>query len=401
MATYDYIQSTGTVIPDADAILAEVTQEFKDIFGDDFETDPRTPEGLLIAAETSSRLAVARNNAKLANMINPEQAGGIFFDAIWKLTGGERTPGTRSVVAVTMSGVPATVIPSGTRIQTNDSDPMVFRSVASATIGAGGTVTAVFESEDIGPIPAASGTLVDIIDAVIGFDTATNPLAATLGALTESDPQSRLRRKTLLAKQATSTLAAVLSQVRSVDNVRDAQGRENPTGSSDVVDGLTIDAHSIRIVVLGGDDNDVAEALVRRKTIGGGFSGTETVAFTDPYSGQSYDVKFDRPTELRMLVRYTIRSDSVQAADPTVVLPQAAYDYALGLLEGENGLVIGSDVSPFELAGAGAKVAPELVITKVEVALFSGSPSYSTDTYPVSLSEVATIAKNDVSVVQI
>lgn len=400
-SSFEYIQSSGTIVPDVADLRDEVAAEFKAVFGEDFVTDSETPEGLFIDIIVAVREAVARNNAKLANQINPDQAAGVFLDAIWKLTGGSRRVGTRSLVLATLAGVPGTFVPQGTRVRTNVTDSAVFFSAESATIGLGGSINTFFQSEDVGAIPAASGTLTEIIDNVLGLDTVTNAAAATLGTAVESDAASRNRRKTTLYRQSTSLLASVLSYVRTVTDVRDAQGRENVTGSSDTIDGLSIAANSMRIVVLGGDDNDVAEALVSRKSIGSGWSGSTTVPYTDQYSGQSYDVKFDRPTELRMLIRYTIRADSVQAADPTVVLPQAAVSYADGLLEGENGLTIGADVSPFELAGAGARAAPELIITKVEVALFSGSPTYSTDTYTVALSEVATIAADDVTVVQI
>ncbi|MCW8966277.1 MAG: baseplate J/gp47 family protein, partial [Candidatus Pacearchaeota archaeon] len=324
MASFEYVQSSGVIVPDVADLRDEVVEEFKGIFGDDFVTDPETPEGMFIDLFVAIREAVARNSAKLANQINPDQGGGIFLDAIWKLTGGSRTSGTRSLVLATLAGVPGTFIPQGTRVKTNVADSVIFRSTESATIGLGGSINTFFESEDVGPIPAATGTLTEIIDSVLGLDTVTNAAAATLGTAVESDPASRNRRKTTLYRQSTSLLASVLSYVRTITGVRDAQGRENVTGSSDTIDGLTIDAHSMRIVVLGGDDNDVAEALVSRKSIGSGWSGSTTIPYTDQYSGQSYDVKFDRPTELRMLVRYTIRADSVQAADPTVVLPQAA-----------------------------------------------------------------------------
>jgi hypothetical protein len=401
MASFEYIQSSGVIIPDVADLRDEVVAEFRAIFGDDFVVDPETPEGMLIDVFVAIREAVARNNAKLANQINPDQAGGVFLDSLWKLTGGSRTSGTRSQVLATVAGVPGTFIPQGTRARTNVTDTATFRSAESATIPLGGSINVFFESEDIGAIPAATGTLTEIVDSVLGFDTITNAAAATPGTAVESDPASRNRRKTTLFRQSTSLLASVLSYVRTVTDVRDAQGRENVTSSSDTIDGLLIDGNSIRIVVLGGDDNDVAEALVARKSIGSGWSGGTTVPYTDQYSGQTYSVKFDRPTELRMLVRFTIRADSVQAADPSVVLPQAAVDYAAGLLSGENGLTIGADVSPFELAGAGARAAPEIIITKVEVALFDVSPTYSTDTYSVALSEVATIGADDVSVVQV
>lgn len=402
MASYSYIQSSGVIIPDVSDLRTDVEDEYKDVFGQDFVVDPETPEGVLIDAEVSSRESLAQNNAELANQINPNQAGGVFLDALWALTGGSRTPGTRSLVTCTLTGVPGTVILEGRRVKTNVADTKIFRLISAATIGVGGTVTAVLESEDIGPIPAASGTLTEIIDKVLGWDTITNASAATLGKAQESDADSRNRRRATLALHGRALIEAITSEVRNVANVRDAVGRENITNTTAIIDGLSVSAHSLRVVALGGIDADVAFALFKTKSGGCNWDGNTSVNITDTYSGQVYAVNFDRPTEQRVLVRYTIKASSVQASDPTVTLPEAAEEYASGLLEGEKGLVLGADISPFEFAGAAARRSPELVITKVEVAFWNGgSPVYDTVTLTTGLDEYGSVQASDVTVVQI
>lgn len=94
MADYTYnLDGNGIILPDTSTLRQEVEAEYKNIFGDDFDTDSSTPGGILVDAETTSRQSVLRSNVQTANSINPNYAGGIFLDAILALTGDERQPG--------------------------------------------------------------------------------------------------------------------------------------------------------------------------------------------------------------------------------------------------------------------------------------------------------------------
>ena len=113
--SYNYVTTTGVIIPDTSNTRDEVAQEYKDIFGDDFITDSGTTGGDLVDGETTARTNVATNNAQLANQINPNIAGGTFLDAIWALTAGGRSVATNSTVQCVLTGVSGTVIPAPSR----------------------------------------------------------------------------------------------------------------------------------------------------------------------------------------------------------------------------------------------------------------------------------------------
>ena len=132
MGVYNYVESTGLIVPDTADTRLDVISEFRGIFGDDFITDAESPEGQWIDAETSSRQSVARNNAAVANQINPDVAGGPFLDAIWSLTGGSRTDATRSTAMATVTGSSGTLIPSGSLARTTDGNE--FRSTPNTPL---------------------------------------------------------------------------------------------------------------------------------------------------------------------------------------------------------------------------------------------------------------------------
>ena len=120
---YQYINATGLVVPDTSATLAQVQQEWRDTFGQDLVVTADTPQGVMIVAEAANRDSVAKNNADLANQINPDYAGGIFLDAIMALMGVSRTKSIPTLVkTVSLGGVPGTVIPAGAQARSATGD---------------------------------------------------------------------------------------------------------------------------------------------------------------------------------------------------------------------------------------------------------------------------------------
>lgn len=192
--SYDYLTRTGVIVPDTSAVLDTVQDEWRSVFGNDLSMNAETPQGVLITADTLGRDAVMRNNAALANQINPNQAGGVFLDAICALTGLARRPATRSMIAhADLTGLPGTVIPSGARARTQAGD--LFEIIQAVTLAQDGRATASFRSVEYGPITALAGTLVHIVDSVLGWETVNNRENAALGQTEQSDVSLHRQRK--------------------------------------------------------------------------------------------------------------------------------------------------------------------------------------------------------------
>ena len=397
MADYNYIIATGVILPDTADTRQDVIAEYRGIFGDDLVSDPETPEGMLIDAETTSRQSVARNNASVANQINPNLAGGPFLDSIWSLTGGQRTDATRSTISATVTGIANTSIPAGSLARTTQGDE--FRAVNPIVIPTAGTLTGVsFESVETGARPAGAGELSVIVDAILGWETINNLTGATLGRDTESDEVSRRRRRNTLGLQGRSVAAAVFANVTDVPGVRSIAFRENVTNAEAVIDGITLTAHSVWVSVDGGADADIGTALLRSKTAGSAWNGDQTVTVIEPFSGQNYTVLFDRPTPTAVSIRATVRRTS-QVADPITTVRESILRYARGEISGEDGFIIGADVSPFEISSAVNSDTPAIFVTRCEVAEAAQMPVYSTDTLIIATEGIATIADGNIVVV--
>ena len=396
MADYTYLSDAGVIVADTSTVQASVESEFKSALGADLVTTANTPGGVLITAETLARSEVLKNNAALANQINPNLAGGVFLDAIVALTGGQRSAASYSVITgVELTGLAGTVIPAGSLASLADGTQ--FASVSSVTLDGSGSGVVDFQAVDLGPIAAASGALTQVVSAILGWDSVTNPNAATLGRNIESDQALRMKRKNTLSLQNVALPEAITSALYAVQNVKSLAFRENPTGSSATIDGITLVKNSVWACVQGGTDGDIAAALLANKSMGCNWNGSTTVSVVDSASGQAYSVKFDRPTAVPVQARVTVRNIGAVTNVPATVR-SAVLAYAAGEVDGEAGFTVGSDVSPFELAGAVNIQAPGLFVTKLEVSYVS-TTSWVTTSLDIALNEIATITEGAIEVI--
>lgn len=401
MADYEFLDETGVVVADTADIQAGVEAEYQTAFGADLVLDPETPQGILITAETLARAAVVRNNAALANQINPNIAGGVFLQAICALTGLDVPVATFSVIEdVRLTGQPTTVVPAGSQARTAAND--IFMTITEVTLvddGAGlGVALADFQAVVAGPVPAAANALQFIVEGgVLGWETVDNDLnAAILGTDAPSDEAIRALRANTLALQGISLPDAITSILYDTPGVRSLSFRENVTNGTLVIDGVTLVAHSIWACVQGGTDDDVALALLTGKSMGANWNGAVTVNVTDAATGQVYPVEFDRPDEVPVFIKVTIRP-LTSLADAQASVKAAVLAYANGEVDNETGFTVGTDVSPFELAAAVNSQIPGVFVSKVEVSL--DGVAWQTTELAIALDEVATTTSSSITVV--
>lgn len=400
---YVYVDATGVVVPDTGALKSGIEQEYRDVFGADLVVTANTPQGVLITAETLARDAVVRNNAAVANQINPDIAGGVFLDAIGALTAFSRSAAAASVLrAVNVAGQPSTVIPEGSIAKTGAG--VQFASAAEVTLDASGLGAVDFVALVTGPEAVAALALNTVVSAVLGWETVSNPTAVQpgdIGRLEESDIAYRRRRRNTLALQGAGIAEAVQSHLYDVEGVKSLSFRENVTGAPETIDGVLMGAHSIYVCVDGGTDEDVAAALLDAKNGGAGWNTgpgvPTTVNVTDPYSGQIYPVMFDRPEDVPVMARVTARVVGA-TGDPATLIRSAILSFAAGLLEGEAGFVVAASVSPFELAGAVNIQSPGIYVQKLEVATVAGGV-YAVDEIPLDIWQKASILEGGITVI--
>ena len=395
MANYQYITDRGLIVPDTSTTRADVIALFQSAFGADINTDPASPSGVLITMFTEARDALARNNAELANQINPDIATGVFLDAIFGLTDPSgRNPATRSIInSVLLTGEPGTIVPAGTLCAALDGSQWAL--MAQAVLDNTGSANGDFMAVEYGAIECPAHQLQTIITGVLGLTAIDNPAAASVGRAAESDPVLRRRRRDTLAVQAMSTPTAITSRLMAIESVRSLQFLENIAATTETIQGSVMAPHSIWAWVEGGSNQEVAQALFDAKTAGAGYNGGVTVNISDPRSLVTYPVKFDRPNDVDLLIRVTVKPSTLDVQN---LIPELVMNYVSGKLDGDASFVVGVDVSPWEIAGAINQQEPRISVKNVELSL-SGSGTWSSAVYGIAINEIARTSSNGISVV--
>lgn len=415
-ATYQYIVDTGAINADTADVLTDVQNEFKNALGRNLNTAPSTPQGTLIATETIARTSVMKNNAEVANQINPNLSTGTFLDAICALLGIERgvdfsTTGN-GVEFVGNSGV---TIPQGSRVQTNTGE--MFTVAANVTIGVSGKTLGMISSVNVGPISLDVQQLT-IVDGVVGWG-ACNVTATTtvkLGALGLTDPQLKNARNLRLFQQGRSSIGAIRAALLAMDNVNSCMVIDNNTGAAGLVNGINFTLPNATWICVDGtaDKNAIAKTIWESCQaaipfdFGGSGNGVPVdspngTLVTDEASGLGYRVKFTAPILYDAYINITV-SQGTSAADMQVAVANAIMNWAEGNVTGESGLTVGASLSSWEVSAAVNRDLPGVYVKFCEVARVPKGAAAPTSFSPEVVSkpydlDVLTVGKIKVTVV--
>ena len=378
---YDYVTGRGVIVPDTSTVLGDVQNEFKAVFGNDLDVSPETVQGRLIEMIARSRLFSIQACAAVSNMLNLNTANGFVLDDLGSLFLLSRQPATYTTTSVVLSGVNGTIVPEGTRLKTTGGE--IFVNVEDYTIGS--PVNATFRAQEKGVVPCPANTLTIILDAVNGLESANNPANPVLGRELESDSEFRNRIRGSLNVNSIAVISAIKANLEQIEGVVGTYLYDNYSGSSVVVDEITVPAHSILAIVDGGDSEEIAKVLYNKKTIGAGYLASTTdpdiqiVSETvlDPIYGTSYTVKFARPKIVDLVVEITVARQNYTGDDLETAVKTAIVDWSLGDNDEVDGLKIGTDVSPFEISAAVSNTLPEIFIRDCQIAKSGDSPSAS------------------------
>ena len=392
---YDYISSNGIVVADTSDVLSQVQTEWQS-FIPDLDLTPSTPQGLIISALTLNRSGIQGLLAQSVNQFNPNYAGGIFLDAICALSGIFRLAATYTTVTATLTGTAGTIIPAGSLATTTNGDN--FQLITSITIPSGGSITASFQAVVAGAIPCISGTLTAITSAIIGWTAITNISDGIVGINQQSDSALRLFRNNTLAAQSIQTTDAISSALYLVAGVTSLKLQENFDSVTETINGIVMVPHSIWVCVNGGVDLDVATAILENRSAGCAFNGATSIPVTAS-SGQIFNVLFDRPSVIGILVRVTVKL-STSSGVTSEQIQQSVFDYANGNIPNEAGLIVGANVSPFEL-GASVAALLGVYVKLVEIAPISTSIFQSTELV-IDINQIGQVANtSSVSVIML
>lgn len=396
-------------IPD---LVTDQTQQLQLEFGQSI-VKPKTFLTFMVGIVATIAGKIWEQLEVLYDAWNPDKASGVMLEDLSLVTGTFKQFAQPSKATVTFCGDDGFVVTTGTLVAT-DSTGSRFQTISDVIItaldawtistayakgdrvtnasrcyqcvtagvsaGAGGPTTtaddipdggahwiylgegeaavdAIMTSLDKGPIVAVAGDLTDISTPVGGLNTARNIADASLGRLDQTDEELRLQRELELRGQSKSPADAVRAALLKLDGVTSVDVFTNLTNVVNI-DGMP--PHSLEALVLGGDDQDIWDALWANVAGGIVTTGTE-VGTTLDSQGTSQPEAFSRPDAKPIFVDLTLIKDP--AFYPVNGDDQVAVDVvAFGQLGGS-----GKDAVPSALGAQAFHVSGVTEVTQVLV----------------------------------
>lgn len=323
-----YIDDAGFHLADFEDFLAFNQDAFRQIYGQDVNLDADTQDGQWVTHIAQTQYDIASLCAATFNRFSPSTAEGDALRRQIKINGIKANPATHSTVDVVIVGDEGTVITNG---KVRDGADNLWSLPETVTIPASGQITVTATADDDGPIEAAAGAVSRIATPTDGWISVSNPSVAVPGKEAQSDAELRILQTNSTAQPSQSVLQGIQGELLSLDGVTRLRMYENDTSETD---DNGIPSHSICAVVEGGDSNEIAEVLRRRKTAGTGTFGTTSIVLTDS-AMMPITIKFLRPTVVPVKVKVTIDPLVGYASTYADELKQQVCDYI-------NSLGIGS-----------------------------------------------------------
>lgn len=318
---------------DAYADLASTIEDLlQTAFGDNITT---AADGVFGHIKDLQSLAMAEQNEiaeYVKDAMNPQAAGGTALSSLVLLNGIQRQEAEYSTVTLTCtSNAAGCTIPAGS-LASDPSSNYQWATDAQLVVAPSSSDTVSATCTVDGAVSAVADTITQIDTPVYGWASVNNASAATEGQTEEADGTLRARRTTVAERASSTSTSAQYGAISDVTGVTDCLVRENTSGSTDaygVPDGYTW------AVVLGGADNDIAEAIAIHHGGGIGTYGSSSGIYDNPTSGLLETYYFDRPTDVDIYVAVNVSTDGDYPADGDDDISDAiiAYFGTLGLGE--------------------------------------------------------------------
>ena len=329
-------------------------QELYKAIDPNFTLEPSTPDGMKIAHDAEVFGALDELIKQAYDARDPNKASGYDLDVLRKLTGATRSQGTPSTVVLTMTGASGAVIPKGSQAKTKSG--VIFETDEDLILATDGIGSVSAHCTENGAIEVNANSITEIVTLVSGWQTVTNREVATLGTNRDSDALFRVKSARSVSRAGIGQKDSLYGEIYETNGVRKVRIYENKTNSA-VVDQVKnphgLPAHSLAIVVDGGNDDDVARAIYNKLCPGVALHavGTEVTktVWSEKYRNSNDVITFSRPVYVDINLNLVV-------ADPHSTLPsqdelqtlvaQAYVDYYEGdlLPDGIGFMTTGFDI---------------------------------------------------------
>ncbi len=379
------ITYAGISAPSFSDVLSYLQDKYQSIYGSDVYLGNDSQDGQWIAV--IAQCISDCNAAAIAvyNNQSPATAQGAGLSSNVKINGISRNAASYSTVDIVIVGQAGTQINNGV---VSDINNISWSLPALVTIPTSGTITETATCQTIGAVNALPNTVNVIATPTLGWQSANNASAASIGAPVETDAQLRQRQTYSVALPSNTVIDGTTGAVLAVPGVTRQATYENNTGTNDS-NGVT--PYSISLVVEGGDANAIGQAICDKKGPGCGTYGTTTVIATSAY-GIPQSINFFRPTYRAITVAISLKALSGYSSTIGAAIQQAVSDYI-------NNVAIGGGPAAcveWDSAITAAKSVTGYSTFKITALTLTGPSGAGTPDVPLSFNHASTCSPSSV-----
>lgn len=326
----------------------QIKAQSPDIFGADIDLSSYSPVGMFIELMSYAIDRQWSLAEELYYSLWPSTASGVNLDRTVKIGMVTRKPASKAIAHLIFKGSIGTIIASGTQVET--ATGIIFETVSDSVVNNDGTSSVYSTAIIVGPsgnVPAHSIT--NIKTPISGIDTVDNLAAAYGGREIETDSELRERYQTLPSATG-SSIDAIKYSILNMTDASYAVVYENITNE---VDSNNLPAKSIEAVVVGGDNNDIAEIIFKKKPAGIDSFGNIITTIIDS-QGLSHIIKFSRPELVDVYVSLNLITNADWDDSSIVQIKRSIIEYIGGTTDQSKeceGVGIAGTIYAWKLSG--------------------------------------------------
>lgn len=176
---------------------------------------------------------------------------------------------------------------------------------------------------EFGPIEQEVGTIDTIKTPVFGWSSLQQIEPTVVGELRETDSMLRERFNESKYTRGSNILDALYADLISLSGVENITIYENTTNTTD---SKGLPAHSFMVLIRGGLENEIAEAIWRNRPAGITTHGNSVYLIRDVFNNEK-EVRFQRPTFVDIFISVTLTTDEDFPADGVERVKSALFNY--------------------------------------------------------------------------
>ena len=366
----DILNENGLVLSTRQELVEDHSDDLKNIYGQDINLDQNTPDGQFVNILSQAGADVRDLAGFVYNSFSVTTASGNALDRVVALNGIERKGGTYTIVPITIV-VDRTVTLEGLDDQANDLDGAGYTIqdnvgnqfiLTKTTTLTEGIHVLNFRAKEIGKVNTIVDTIQTQVEIVLGVISVSNLSAPTqVGTVGETDLELRARHERSFALSALGSTEAIEASLLALDGVTEAVVYENDTS---VIDSDGIPPHSLWAIVDGGADNDIANILSKKKTVGSGWKGEQVVNLKRS-NNRLIEVRFDRPVAKDLHLRFDLKAINGALIDlealKNYIINNLVYKIGSPAESSELILIVSNGIN--ETAGVGAGIPLHLEVS--------------------------------------